>query len=329
MIIRILLYNSGGGIGDAIQLFPLILSLKNHFKQSEFFYLGAHENHYENKLKDFNIKIKTLDLGMQYFGFRWWHLLKVKKKYLKLDINKFDLVIDLQTKLRNTLILKRIPTKNFYSATYNFSFCTTKSNYSTTKNIFEMTLANLEKFLNTKINISNYNLNNIDKKFYREAERLLPNNNYIGFSITQGNVYRKKSWPLKNFIELAKKIKTMKKTPVFFIEKKNIELKKKIEILIPEAVFPENESNLSSPALVTCLGTRLEFVISIDNGVMHLLSLSKVPMVSLFGPTDAEKFTPKYKNSISLDSKKIYNTKDISAINVEDVLLAAKQFANF
>ncbi len=329
MIIRILLYNSGGGIGDAIQLFPLILSLKNHFKQSEFFYLGAHENHYENKLKDFNIKIKTLDLGMQYFGFRWWHLLKVKKKYLKLDINKFDLVIDLQTKLRNTLILKRIPTKNFYSATYNFSFCTTKSNYSKKKNIFEMTLANLEKFLNTKINISNYNLNNIDKKFYREAERLLPNNNYIGFSITQGNVYRKKSWPLKNFIELAKKIKTMKKTPVFFIEKRNIELKKKIEILIPEAVFPENESNLSSPALVTCLGTRLEFVISIDNGVMHLLSLSKVPMVSLFGPTDAEKFTPKYKNSISLDSKKIYNTKDISAINVEDVLLAAKQFANF
>ena len=63
MIERILLYNSGGGIGDSIQLFPLILSLKNHFKQSEFFYLGSHENHYENKLKDYNIRIKTLDLN--------------------------------------------------------------------------------------------------------------------------------------------------------------------------------------------------------------------------------------------------------------------------
>ena len=55
MIKRILLYNSGGGLGDSIQLIPLILSLKNHFKEADFFYLGAHENHYENKLKDYNI----------------------------------------------------------------------------------------------------------------------------------------------------------------------------------------------------------------------------------------------------------------------------------
>ena len=39
----ILLYNSGGGLGDSIQLFPLILSLKNHFKKAKFFYLGAHK----------------------------------------------------------------------------------------------------------------------------------------------------------------------------------------------------------------------------------------------------------------------------------------------
>ena len=103
MIKNILLYNSGGGLGDAIQLFPLILSLKNHYKESEFFYLGAHENHYENKLKDYNIRIKTLDLDLKYFGFRWWHLLKVKKECRKLNIDKFDLVIDLQKKLRNSL----------------------------------------------------------------------------------------------------------------------------------------------------------------------------------------------------------------------------------
>ena len=62
---------------------------------------------------------------------------------------------------------------------------------------------------------------------------------------------------------------------------------------------------------------------------MHMLSLSKVPMITLFGPTDSEKFAPKYKNSIVLDSKKLYNTKNMSAITVEDVLVAAKQFVNF
>ena len=80
---------------------------------------------------------------------------------------------------------------------------------------------------------------------------------------------------------------------------------------------------------MVCLGKRLDFAITIDNGVMHMLSLSKVPMISLFGPTDSEKFAPEYKKSIALDSKKIHNTKNISAITVDDVLMAAKQFANF
>ena len=125
------------------------------------------------------------------------------------------------------------------------------------------------------------------------------------------------------------KIKQNNKTPVFFIEKKNKELKNKIQELIPYSLFPEHESNLSSPALVACLGKRLDFAITIDNGIMHMLSLSKVPMISLFGPTDSEKFAPGYEKSIVLDSKKIHNTKNISAITVEDVLEAAKRHLNF
>ena len=49
---RILIYNSGGGLGDSIQIMPLILSLKNHFRRSKIFYLGAHPNHFDKRLKD-------------------------------------------------------------------------------------------------------------------------------------------------------------------------------------------------------------------------------------------------------------------------------------
>ena len=73
----------------------------------------------------------------------------------------------------------------------------------------------------------------------------------------------------------------------------------------------------------------MDFAITIDNGVMHMLSLSKVPMISLFGPTNAEKFAPQYEKSIVLDSKILYNTKNISAITVEDVLQAAKLHLNY
>ena len=125
---KILIYNSGGGLGDSIQIIPLILSLRNHYRRSELFYLGAHPNHFEGKLKEYNIKIRTLDLNLEYFGFRWWHLFFVKRNFLKQSENKFDLIIDLQSKLRNSLILKKIPHLHFYSTTFNNFFQVKKLN---------------------------------------------------------------------------------------------------------------------------------------------------------------------------------------------------------
>ena len=320
MLKKILIYNSGGGLGDTIQLFPLILSLKNHFRSTDFYYLGAHENHFLGKLKNYNIEIKTLDLGLQYFGFRWWHLLNAKSKFLEHNINKFDLIIDLQSKLRNTLILKRIPGVNFYSSTFNYNFCSIKKSYLSSGNISQKTLLNLEKLLDLNIQKIDFSLDKLDELYINEAKKLLPNKNYIGFSLTQGNEYRKKSWPLENFINLANKIEGMNKIPVFFVEKTNNEIINQIKSKVPNSLFPEHNSNLADPALVTALTSRLEKAISIDNGVMHMMSLSNIPMIVLFGPTNSEKFAPNKKNVIILDSKKIYKSDDISKIKTEDVL---------
>ena len=80
MINRVLFYNSGGGVGDAIQILPLINTLKTEFKNAKLFYLCAHENHFNSTLSDLNCRINTLDLGVKYFGFRWWHALTIKDK---------------------------------------------------------------------------------------------------------------------------------------------------------------------------------------------------------------------------------------------------------
>ncbi len=320
MLKKILIYNSGGGLGDSIQIIPLILSLKKNFKLVDLYYLGAHENHFMGKLKNYNIDIKTLDLGLKYFGFRWWHLFKAKNSFSKLNLEKFDLIIDLQSKLRNTLILKRIPSINFYSSTFNYRYCSIKKNYLPNDNISKKTILNLEKLFDINIKYTDFNLDNLDETYINEAKKLLPNNNYIGFSITQGNEYRKKSWPLENFINLAQKIEKKNKTPVFFIEKKSNEIVKQIKSKVTNSLFPEHNSNLAGPALVTALSSRLEKAISIDNGVMHMINLSNAPMIVLFGPTSSEKFAPKKDHVIILDSKKLYNSNDISKITLEDIL---------
>ena len=328
MINRVLLYNSGGGIGDAIQILPLLNTLKNELKNTKFYYLSAHENHFNSTLKDLNCEIESLNLNIQYFGFRWWHALIVRKRLKMLNIETFDLILDLQSKIRNSLILKIIPHKKFVSPTFNFQLSKPKLEIRKENRITKTILKAVNILFEKNYQFMEYNINKIHKKFHLESEKLLPNKNYVGFSITQGNVYRKKEWPLDNVIEISSKLLEKGKIPVFFIEKKNIELKNKINSLVPNALFPEHESELSCPSLVSCLGKRLDFAISIDNGVMHMLSLSKVPMITLFGPTDAEKFAPNYEQSIILDSKKIYNSKNVADITVGDVLQAAKQFLN-
>ena len=310
----ILIYNSGGGLGDSIQIIPLILSIKNHFRRSNIYYLGAHPNHFDSKLKEYNIKVHTLDLNLKYFGFRWWHFLFVKKNFKKKNEEKFDLIIDLQSKFRNSLILKRIPHKNFYSTTFGNLFSTKKVKFSSKNHI-----DNLSIFLNEKIKTINFNCNKLPKNLINEAKRLLPKSNYIGFSITQGNKYRKKSWSIYKFISLANKSLIKNKIPVFFIEKNQEQLIEKIKNQVPGALFPETKSELSCPALVTALSSRLDQVVSIDNGVMHMISLSNIPMIILFGPTNSEKFAPKNNFVKTLDSKKMHATDDINSISVDEV----------
>ena len=318
---KILIYNSGGGLGDSIQLFDLISSLSEKYGQNNIFYLSAHKNHFNDALEDYNIKINNLRTEVSYFGFRLWHLLSSKRKLLsKNSIEKFDLIIDLQSKLRNTLVLKQIPNIHFYSSTFNFKFCSTHKDYISTKYDNNKILLNVEKLLNDTIVSKKYNTDLIDDKYFIEAKRLLPDSNYIGFSITQGNAYRKKSWPIEKFLGVAKKISKQNKKPVFFIERNNFDLINKITKEIKNVLIPELESNLSGPPLVTALSKRLEKAISIDNGIMHMIGLADIPMIVLFGPTNSKKFSPKIKNINILDSKILYNSEEISKIKEQDVL---------
>ena len=319
MINKVLLYNSGGGIGDSLQLMPIIISLKKHFTNCEIYILNAHQNHFKGKLRDFGIQVKDLDLEVEYFGFRWWHFFRANKIINKKKIDKFDLIVDLQSKLRNTLILKKIPCKKFYSPTLNFIFCNERKKFIKKPDIVSTTIENIGLLLNEQIKILRFSLRDIPNKYLIEAKRLLPNNNYIGLSITQGNVYRKKSWSIKKFVELANKFDSINKVPVFFIDKKLIELINQLKLLVPNAIFPEENSSHSSPALVAALAKRLEKAISIDNGVMHMIALANIPMILLFGPTSSEKFSPKINNLKIFDSKKIYNSSDINKITVEEV----------
>ena len=198
-------------------IIPSWISLKGHFKKTKFFYLGAHENHFNGKLKEYNINLETVDLGLKYFGFRWWHLFFAKRRTLRKTFGKFDLIIDLQSKFRNSLILKRIPHNLFYSRTFNGFFSSRKIRSKSLNHLETLSL-----FLEEDIIEQPFKVKKLSKNLLDEAKKLLPNSNYVGFSVTQGNEYRKKSWSIYKFTALANKVTSKNKIPVFFIEKKRL-----------------------------------------------------------------------------------------------------------
>ena len=193
MINRVLFYNSGGGLGDAIQILPLIDTIKKEFNEAKFYYLGAHTNHFNSALKDYNCPIDTLDLNIKYFGFRWWHTLILGNRIKTLKIKPFDLIIDLQSKIRNSIILKKLPHDYFISSCFNFRFSNPKLNIQKEKKINETIVNSINIIFKKNCRLIDYDINKIDKKFVIESERLLPKKGYIGMSITQGNIYRKKN----------------------------------------------------------------------------------------------------------------------------------------
>ena len=99
--------------------------------------------------------------------------------------------------MRNTLILKKIPHKNFYFKKIN-GFFSSKKIKSKSSDHFE----NLSLFIEEDLVKLEFQAKKLPKEIINEAKKLLPGSNYVGFSITQGNEYRKKSWSIYKFTSL-------------------------------------------------------------------------------------------------------------------------------
>ncbi len=52
--------------------------------------------------------------------------------------------------------------------------------------------------------------------------------------------------------------------------------------------FLEFNSNINDPCLLISLAKKMDYAITIDNGIMHILSLANIPMIAIFGPTSSD-----------------------------------------
>ena len=63
---------------------------------------------------------------------------------------------------------------------------------------------------------------------------------------------------------------------------------------LPQALFPtgSNGETLTDVRLSLAIGARLSAAVAMDTGIGHLLAAAGTPLVSLFGPSNPERWKP-------------------------------------
>jgi len=317
---NILFINTGGGIGDALLCLPIFQYINKNFSPKNIFYYSADlENFwFEEKLKEYRpknlITIKNFPLQ---FGFKKEHIRYSKKLIENFNFKNFDLIIDNQTRLKNTFVYKKIPHKYFISPSFNFLFSNPFVFKMKDKNLISRLINYLNKVFDFQ-DLPNYNIE-IPQNFLDIAKSLMKNEKkYVGFSITAGHPTRIREFEICEIIKIAKYF-SKNFTPTFFIEDKYVEIKDQIKKEIHNSFFPEElvSSQFKKPMMVTALGNFTEFNITIENGISHMLSFSKSKNYK-FCNDSAYKFMPLNNNTIIYDCEK--TSKKINELKSEEII---------
>ena len=296
---NILIINAGGGFGDSVQFIPLLNWLyKKYPKISIYYYANDYQKHYfDNNLKSFSkSNLKVIKNFPLYFGFRIKHFFQSKKLAEKNFIKEFDLILDCQSKIRNTIIYNRIPHKNYFSSSANYFFCKPKYKNKKEINLIKKITSYLSSITNQEIHLE-YNIE-VNTKFKIKADQLISDKKkYIGLSLVAGHKIRNKEFNKDQIIQTINYFKRKNFYPVFFIEQKHCEMIDYIKKNVEDPFFPEHnvETEYQSPELLIAIANKMDFNLSIDNGVSHLLALSK-SKTFCFYPGNAEKFKPQKQN---------------------------------
>ncbi len=208
---------------------------------------------------------------------------------------RFDLVIDTQRRVLTSLILRRIRTACFVSGAAGFLLSSRRPAFGARKppamirQLFALLEIAAGRAVGPVFDLS------LGGEWRERAATLLPEGPcYIGLAPGAGGVHKR--WPLDRFEALARAAIERGRSAVFLLGPDEAAWFPALRASMPAARFPLQEGGAAvgdpSPLLTIALAQRLTASVANDSGTGHLIAAAGCPLVSLFGPTRAEKFAP-------------------------------------
>jgi ADP-heptose:LPS heptosyltransferase len=237
----------------------------------------------------------------------------------------FDIIIDTQTVIRSSLLLRRIPHRVFISAAAGFWLSDLRP---ARRDYRRLTVQ--ERALELIRLASGHapdpgRVLPLPAEYRAAAAQLLPSGpTYIG--IAPGAGARRKCWPLDRYLEFARAQIAAGRRAVFFLGPEERDWIAPIRTALREALFPEQDNSARyprGPLLAIALAERLQIAVSNDSGTGHILATAGIPLVLLFGPSNPGKFFVPRADRILVQAAD-YGGRDMTRIPVSAVLAAAE-----
>ncbi len=321
----ILVYVGGDLVGDGLIKLPFVRALRNAYPDAHITWMaGINKTAFAGVLAP--LVSGLIDETIEEAGFERW----ADKIFQRpLGGRKFDLIIDIQRGVPRTLLIRRIRHGCFISGAADFWLSDRRPPRPYSRP------ASLIKQMMNLLELASGNapdpgiLPTIDEATQTAAKKLLPKGPvYIGLSPGAGS--RNKCWPLENFIALAQRITDAGYKAVFMLGPDELEWRETLERGAPDSLFPPmNEEHLLpaikfSPMKTISAAGYLSVAVANDSGSGHMFAAGDAPLVTLFGPTSAEKFAPLATKSVVVTSQQ-FGSDEMDAIPVEAVMDAIER----
>ena len=321
---QLLIYVHSDCLGDAMFKLPAIAGLRDLFPGFYITWLAGRERSmYRGALWPLvkNYLDEVHDCAG--IGAGWRELLGPAP----LPQRHFDIIIDTQTSVRPTLCVRRINHRLFISAAANYLFSDKRPARREKKIVsVQRQLLDLFSLASGRPAAPVYSL--ACPEVYRAAAgQLLPSGNRYG-GLAPGAGGRHKCWPLPNYITLARELRSMGLTPVFLLGPNESSWYEQIQKEVPDALFPEQAAAATAlpggPLLTLALAQRLTLAVANDSGTGHILAAARRPLVSLFGPTNPDRFAEVADHRVIIRAQQ-FGGSALENIAVDRVLGAARE----
>ncbi|CAA7621257.1 putative heptosyltransferase family protein [Magnetospirillum sp. LM-5] len=284
----ILVYVGLDAVGDGLMKLPFLRALKAAFPQARITWMaGKGHSVYAGILAPLVEGLVSEVLDQAGIGSRVGELFGRRP----LAGRTFDLIIDTQRRLLTSLILRRIGHERFISAAAGFLLSDARppAGYRRPASMVAQVMDLVELASGQPADACAPLPN--DAAIAATAVALLPDGaSYVGLAPGAGG--RIKCWPLDRFIAVARRQAELGRVPVFLLGPAEADWAGAIREQVPNARFPLQQAAAVTPMLTIALGRRMGAAIANDSGTGHMLALADIPLVSLFGPTPADKFAP-------------------------------------